>query len=219
MNKSILIINGSPRKNGLTYSLAKIFQDKIQSLNDNENNKQMQKIDIEIMHLTDFRVKHCSACDNCLRKPYLCPLDENDDFKIISEKMLKASAIIIATPTYFSNVSGLVKDLIDRSRPLKMAKYKLKNKLFSVIVTSGLRAGGLNVVQNSLIQYALIQGMIVIGALGHPVLMANFPTETSQKMELTDFRKSTDISGVAKANCEALAERFWKILQDDFSFD
>lgn len=218
-NPKILIINGSPRKNGLTMSMISAFQNKINQLNEAQNAEQPASIQTELLHLVDFKVDHCSACDSCLRKPYECPLNATDDYGKIAAKMKEASAVIIATPTYFSNVTGLVKDLIDRSRPLKMAKYQLRNKIFSAIVTSGLRAGGLNVAQNSLIQYALIQGMIVVGALGHPVLMANFPTETSQKMELTDFRKPNEISGVAKANCEALAERIWEILKSGLQFN
>ncbi|MHA1796710.1 MAG: flavodoxin family protein [Promethearchaeota archaeon] len=218
MIPSILIINGSPRKKGLTMSLVSVFQKKIEALNSDPEKNLRSKISTEVLHLVDYNVVHCSACDKCLRKPYECPLDKNDDFRLIAAKMKQATAIIIATPTYFSNVSGLVKDLIDRSRPLKMAKYKLKNKLFSAIVTSGLVAGGLNVVQNSLIQYALIQGMVVVGALGHPVLMSNFPTETSQKLELTEFRKPNELSGVATANCEALAERMWDLLQHGLKF-
>ncbi|MHA1610523.1 MAG: flavodoxin family protein [Promethearchaeota archaeon] len=213
MAKLILLINGSPRKKGLTNSMCQIFAEKIGNLNLQESEAKKTDIVIEQIALGDFQIVHCNACDVCLRKPHVCPLNSNDDMDAVAKKMRDADAIIIASPSYFSNVTGLVKDLIDRSRPLKMAKYELKNKYFAPIVTAGLRAGGLNAVQNSLIQYALIQGMIVIGALGHPVLMSNFPTETGQKLDLKDFRKVEDISSLAQANCEALAERFWNILQ------
>ncbi len=212
MQKKILLINGSPRKTGLTNSLLEIFSQKIQNLNTEHNDEKNFTISTEILHLRDSNIQHCIACDKCLRKPYTCPLSEEDDMQNINPKLLESDAIIIASPSYFANVTGFVKDLIDRTRPLKMNKYQLKNKYFSTITTSGLRAGGLNTVQNSLIQYALIQGMIVIGALGHPVLMANLPTESGQKMNLTDFRKPNDVSEVAMKNIEALAQRFWEIL-------
>ncbi len=213
MAKTILLINGSPRKKGLTNSLCQIFAEKIGNLNLQDTDAKITDIIVEQIALGDFSIAHCNACDICLRKPHICPLNADDDMDALAKKMRDADAIIIGSPSYFSSVTGLVKDLIDRSRPLKMAKYELKNKYFAPIVTAGLRAGGLNSVQNSLIQYALIQGMIVIGALGHPVLMSNFPTETGQKLDLKDFRKPEEISSLARANCEALAERFWSILQ------
>ena len=213
MAKTILLINGSPRKKGLTHFMGQIFAEKIATLNHQDTDSKITEVVVDQVSLGDYSIAHCNACDSCLRKPHSCPLSDHDDMESIAQKMREADAIIIASPSYFSNVTGLVKDLIDRSRALKMAKYELKNKYFSPIVTAGLQGGGLNVVQNSLIQYAIIQGMIVIGALGHPVLMANLPTETGQKLDLTDFRQPEEISSLARANCEALADRFWAILQ------
>lgn len=213
MGKSILLINGSPRKKGRTNHLLEIFRNSIQKMNEDQGNSNTHKISVEIIHLVDKKIAHCNACDSCLRKPHECPLSLQDDMGQLDKLMIESDAIVIGSPSYFANVTGIVKDLIDRSRPLKMAKYKLQNKYFSPLVTSGLQAGGLNSVQNSLIQYALIQGMVVIGALGHPVLMSNLPSEAGQKSELKEFRPTNEISNVARANTEALAKRFWEIMQ------
>lgn len=213
MEKKILIINGSPRKNGLTNSVIDAFTDKIMELNNSDHAKKGTfSINTEKMHISDYEIKPCTGCDTCLRKPYQCSLSERDDMLNIDEKLRKADAIIFASPSYFANITGQLKILLDRTRPLKMNKYQLKNKIFTPIVTSGLRAGGLNTVQDVLIQYALIQGMMIVGALGHPVLMANLPTESSQKLELTAFRNPTDLSEVSKTNIDALAERYWELL-------
>lgn len=212
MEKKILIINGSPRNNGLTNNLIRIFKEKIALLNKEQVEHDHPHINIEHVNLAEFNIQHCNACDQCLRKPYECPHTKNDDMGILHQKLVEADGIIFASPSYFANVSGIMKNLIDRTRPLKMNKYQLKNKFFSPIVSSGLRAGGINLVQDVLIQYALIQGMIIVGALGHPVLMANLPSECGQKFELTDFRKPSEISNVSKANIEALADRFYDLL-------
>jgi multimeric flavodoxin WrbA len=212
MAKKILFINGSPRPKGLTAHLLDVFIKKVQQLNQERTKDGAGQVEIDKIDLSAFSIQHCTGCDACLRKPHECPLDISDDMGTIKDHLLAADAIIIASPSYFSNVTGYVKDLIDRTRPLKMAKYLLKNKFFAPVVTSGLRAGGLNAVQDSLIQYALIQGMIVVGALGHPVLMANFPTESAQITELKMFRKPEEISPLAAANSEALAERLWDLL-------
>nr|QEE14262.1 Iron-sulfur flavoprotein [Candidatus Prometheoarchaeum syntrophicum] len=128
--------------------------------------------------------------------------------------LTQADGIVMCSPSYFANVTGLMKDLIDRTRPLKMAKYRLKNKYFSVIATWGLRAGGLNTVQEVLNQFALIHGMVVVGAVGHPLLMANLPTETGQMEHLKEFRNPAVISEVAQINVESLAQRFWDLMQE-----
>lgn len=215
MDKKIIIVNGSPRKQALTYNLIQLFCEKIKELRNAPSNEETEMIVVtEIIQISDYQIQPCTGCDSCLRKPYQCPLSKSDDMLKIENKLKEADAIILATPSYFANMTGQMKILLDRTRPLKMNKYQLKNKFFTPIITSGLRAGGINSVQDVLIQYALIQGMIVVGALGHPVLMANLPTESSQKLELTSFRKHTEISEVSKTNINALAERYWEILQN-----
>ncbi|MHA1339424.1 MAG: flavodoxin family protein [Promethearchaeota archaeon] len=208
VQKKILLLNSSPRKNGMTNSLLEIFKNKIENLNKSSE----QKVLATIIQLSDFTIQHCNGCDSCLRKPYECPLSNKDDMKKLEEILIDSDAIIVGSPSYFANVPGIMKDVIDRSRPMKMAKYKLKNKLFSIITVSGLREGGNNFVVDTLIHWALIQGMIVIASLGHPVLMNNLPSESLQKGGLKEFRDKNEPSDLAKILVENLAERFFKIL-------
>ena len=210
MSKSILAIMGSPRATGLTAALLKIFQEKVEELN--KGTEAVQQIKIDILMLKDFVIQHCTGCDACLRKPNECPLSEKDDMKKVEEAMLKADAIIIGAPSYFAGMPGIVKDLIDRTRPMKMQKYLLKNKYFSVITATGLQGGGQNSVQDDLIHFALIQGMIVVGALGHPVLMPNFPNESLQMLELKKFRKPNEPGEIANTTTANLAQRIWDLL-------
>jgi len=210
--KSILAINGSPRKNGLTASLLRVFQDKIENLNTNLKEGDTNSISCNILHLNEFTINHCSGCDACLRKPNTCPLSENDDMLKLEEAMKNADAIIIGSPSYFNSPPGIVKDLIDRSRPMKMAKYQLKDKIFSSIGSAGLKGGGIVPVHSSLMRFALIQGMIVVASLGHPLLHANFPGEILQKEGLADFRKPTEIGDISTANTQALAKRVYDLL-------
>ena len=133
----------------------------------------------------------------------------------IEKSMKDSAAIIMGAPSYFGAPPGIIKDLIDRSRPMKMNKYQLKDKLFSVLGTSGLKGGGANYVQDVLIHFGLIQGMIVVGSLGHPVLNANLPSETLQKEALTDFRKPSEPGKLARKNTKSLAERIYSFLKEE----
>ena len=212
MGKKILAIMGSPRKNGLTASMIAQFSKKINDLNSNPELTENQKITMEIVNLVDMEIQHCNACDSCLRRPNVCPLSEKDDMSLINQKMKTADAILVGSPSYFFSVPGILKDLIDRSRPLKMGKYLLKDTLFSALSASGLQNGGHNAVLDTLIHWALIQGMVVISALGHPVLVSNFPSESGQMLGLKEFRKPSDLGEPSLVAVEALATRFHDLL-------
>ncbi|MHA1897040.1 MAG: flavodoxin family protein [Promethearchaeota archaeon] len=211
------MIQSSPRKNGLTASLCQIFLNKIKALNETNNSESQGEggVEAELIHLYDYNLENCTGCDVCLRKPNTCPLSEHgdDDMLKLEELMKGSSAIIIGAPSYFGNVPALLKTLIDRSRAMKMQKYQLKDKLFSMITVSGLADGGSNWVQDALIRFALIQGMIVVAALGHPVIMANLPTETLQKEGIREFRKPNEPGEKAKTLVENLADRIFTLLK------
>ncbi len=211
--QKILLINGSPRKKGLTASLLSAFSTHIEALN--EERDEDAHIQCTTLNLSEYAISHCTGCDACLRKPYECPLSENDDMGKIEKSMKDSAAIIMGAPSYFGAPPGIIKDLIDRSRPMKMNKYQLKDKLFSVLGTSGLKGGGANYVQDVLIHFGLIQGMIVVGSLGHPVLNANLPSETLQKEALTDFRKPSEPGKLARKNTKSLAERIYSFLKEE----
>jgi multimeric flavodoxin WrbA len=205
MSKSILAIVGSPRKSGLTASLLKYFKEYV-----NETEKDLE---VNLIYLSDYTINHCNGCDGCLRKPNVCSQNDKDDMPKIEDAMKKADAIVIGAPSYFASVPGILKDIIDRSRAMKMAKYSIKDKYFSVITAAGLQGGGINSVQDDLIHFALIQGMIVVGALGHPVLVGNLPSETLQKLNVKDFRKPSEPGEVSKNGVKSLADRFISLLK------
>lgn len=125
-------------------------------------------VETELLRLADYTVLTCTGCDNCVRqKP--CPLDAEDDVPKILKKMQTADALIIASPSYWLTVPGLLKNLMDRSRTLKMKDHGLRDKVVGVITAAGLRHGGQETTANTIINYALAQGMIVAGGVGNPV--------------------------------------------------
>ena len=174
----VSLINSSPRK---TRSCNYLIDQAIQGIKSISEDFNINKIQI-----SDFKITPCTGCDQCLRAPNECPLSENDDTKKLEELILNSDAIIIATPNYFGSVSAQIKTLIDRSRPWKMAGYKLKNVIFSPMASTGLRNGGEGAISD-LINFALIQGMLIVGALGNPVLEENIAITSLQKYNLKEF--------------------------------
>ncbi|TFF95863.1 MAG: flavodoxin family protein [Promethearchaeota archaeon] len=195
VNHKISLIVGSPRKNKNCNFLIEKAIEGIKSIS--------QDIEVNKIYAGDFDITPCTGCDKCLRDPYECPLAENDDTKRLEDSLLDSDAILIASPSYFGSVSAQVKVIIDRSRPWKMNHYQLKNVYFAPLVATGTRNDAAGGVISDLINFALIQGMIVVGALGNPVLDQNIPITSLQKYGRKEFlgKDETDeLGGIIATN-------------------
>lgn len=134
----------------------------------------------KLLNISDCNIHHCTGCDSCVRKKP-CPQSASDDMPMIEKQLIEADAIIIAAPSYFTSVPGVLKDFIDRSRAMKMNDHQLKDKVFGAISYAGLRYGGQEHVIDVLNRYALGQGMIVVGSVGSPVKHGTFGSGSLQK--------------------------------------
>jgi multimeric flavodoxin WrbA len=134
----------------------------------------------KLLNISDYNIHHCTGCDSCVRKKP-CPQSASDDMPMIEKQLIEADAIIIAAPSYFTSVPGVLKDFIDRSRAMKMNDHQLKDKVFGAISYAGLRYGGQEHVIDVLNRYALGQGMIVVGSVGSPVKHGTFGSGSLQK--------------------------------------
>ena len=97
----VIVINGSPRVNGLTASILHSIEKRL-----NEGGVQTEYYDLVHMNMS-----HCIGCCSCYQTGHCCI---HDDAEMLSEVIRKAEGIVIGSPTYASNVSGLTKVLIDR---------------------------------------------------------------------------------------------------------
>jgi len=204
MTKITLIV-GSPRKNRSCNFLVDQAIEGIKGISPD--------IEINKLHISDYNITPCNGCDKCLRPPNDCPLAENDDTKKIEDLILGAAAIIIAAPNYFGSVSSQIKVLIDRSRPWKMKNYLLKDVIFAPMASTGLRNGGEGVISD-LINFALIQGMIVVGNTeGSPVLEENIPITSLQKFGLKEFVGKDEVDDLGGLVARDLGKRVAKLVQ------
>ncbi|MDF1539961.1 MAG: flavodoxin family protein [Candidatus Thorarchaeota archaeon] len=190
----IVGICGSPKKERSNTRL--MLEKALEAASDSLSDGETKQATTMLLNISDFDIRHCTGCDSCVRKKP-CPESAKDDMPMIEAHLLRADGIIIAAPSYFTSVPGVLKDFIDRSRFLKMQDHQLKNKVFGAITYAGLRYGGQEHVIDVLNRYALAQGMIVVGSLGSPVKDGTFGSGSLQ----------TDEAGWRSAKDDSLAIR------------
>jgi multimeric flavodoxin WrbA len=83
----------------------------------------------EFIGLYDKDIEFCDGCCKC-DTTSVCEID--DDIKGIIRKIMAADAIIFATPTYFDDVSGSMKNFLDRLNPAGIGR-KMKDKKVCII--------------------------------------------------------------------------------------
>lgn len=83
---------------------------------------------IEYLRLSDFKIAPCTECNSCY-KTGSCIVE--DDYQLLSAKMLDADRLIFATPIFFMTVCAQAKILIDRCQCLWAHKYVLKKPLIN----------------------------------------------------------------------------------------
>lgn len=107
--KNLLLLNGSPRKNGNTKKSLLLLEEALKKSCGRLN----CTVTAEIVDLSSLDIRTCRGCRLCFdRGDEACPL--TDDLLHIHEKMKAADGVIFASPVYVNDVSGIVKTLLDR---------------------------------------------------------------------------------------------------------
>jgi len=96
----ILGICGSARKNGSTALLLKEVLESTE-------------MESELIFLSDLTIGFCTGCLSCRENKGKCPKD--DDMQVVLDKCLSSKAIVLGSPNYYYDISGLIKNMIDRS--------------------------------------------------------------------------------------------------------
>ena len=99
----VIAINGSPRKNGNTYTSIKRICDILEK----------EGIETEIIQVGDKAFSGCRACGACA-KLGKCAFGDKDGLNEIGAKMSQADGIIIGSPVYYADINGTLKSFLDR---------------------------------------------------------------------------------------------------------
>ncbi len=113
--KKILVVSGSPVRNGNTALLVKWFCEGARLKG--------AKVEVVEAAFLKYKVNGCISCRKCQQiAEYECVI--NDDAKPVLARMAKVDVIVMATPLYFYSASAQLKLVMDRMFSL----YKWDNK-------------------------------------------------------------------------------------------
>lgn len=149
----VTAFNGSARKDGNTSILIDTVFAQLRK----------EGIETELVSLAEKDVKGCVACYQCWNnKDQRCAVDD-DDINELVDKMMRSEGVILASPTYFSDVTTEMKALIDRAGMTAMANgYMLKRKVGAAVVVH--RRGGAIHTFDTINHFFLIGQMIIPGS-------------------------------------------------------
>ena len=99
---TVLGISGSMRKDGNTAILVKSILDTCEK----------SGVETEFISLAGKKINPCLGCEKCKEKDW-CVV-QNDDWGEIMQKVIDAEVLVIGSPTYYFDVSGHLKNFIDR---------------------------------------------------------------------------------------------------------
>lgn len=149
----VLGINCSPRKGGNTEIM---IREVFKSL-------EGKGIKTEFFQLGGKKVNGCIACMKCKKEKDGKCHQKNDVLNDCIRRMVRADAIIIGTPTYFSDLSTEAKALIDvAGYALRAAGNPLRRKAGAAVVAVR-RIGAIHAF-DSINHFFLINEMIIPGS-------------------------------------------------------
>lgn len=125
MSKKVLVIKGSPRKNGNTSTMADAW---IKGAMESRN-------EVTEVVLKDKKIGDCIGCGVCQGNGGNCV--QKDDMTEIYEEMKKADVVVFASPVYFYTWTSLMKRMLDRTFAIDMT---LKNTTF-YLLSAGAATG------------------------------------------------------------------------------
>ena len=118
--KKVLILSGSPRKNGNSDILCDEF-----ARGAIEAGHQVEKI-----RVAEKNIGYCRACYAC-RGTGVCAI--KDDIAEVMQKMIDCDIMVLASPVYFYSIDAQLKAVIDRT----VCRWtEVKDKDFYYIVTA-----------------------------------------------------------------------------------
>ena len=125
MSKKIVVITGSPRKDGNSFAMTDSFIKAAE-----EMGHTITRFDAAMM-----KIGGCHACNSCFKSGKACIFD--DDFNTIAPVILEADTIVFTMPVYWYSIPAQVKGVIDRLYSLLIGGKDIAGKDCALIACCG----------------------------------------------------------------------------------
>ena len=140
----VLLINGSPHKEGTTYAALSEVKKALES----------EGVESEIIQVGHLAVRGCLAC-SCCTKLGRCVID--DEVNEVAKKFEESDGIIVGSPVHYAAPSGALICFLDRL--FYSARFDKREKIGASVVCA--RRGGCTAAFDVLNKYFTISGMPV----------------------------------------------------------
>ena len=156
MSNNIVILSGSPRKNGNTDKMVAAFVDGAESSGKS----------VVLFRVADMKISGCLGCNHCFMETGTCV--QKDDMIQILDSIKQADALVLASPVYFWGVTAQLKLAIDRTYALLRAEASIKRA--ALLLTCGSRIGATQLMFETMCEYSGWEnsGVIIESGLRDP---------------------------------------------------
>lgn len=162
----ILVVNGSPRANGCTYT----------ALCEVAAALEAEGMETEMIQVGTKPVSGCLGCGACI-KTGKCVID--DVVNEFIEKAKEADGFVFGSPVHYAGASGAITSFMDRAFYGKAAIYA--DKPAAAIVSC--RRGGATAAFEQLNKYFTISNMPIVSSQYWNMVHGNTPEQVRQDLE------------------------------------
>jgi multimeric flavodoxin WrbA len=164
----VLLINGSPKINGCTYT----------ALCEVAKELEKENIETEIFHVGSKPIRGCMACGGCSKDDSFKCVFNDDTVNIALEKAKDADGFIFGSPVHYAAASGQITSFLDR---FFYAGNGFQYKPGAAIVSC--RRGGSTAAFDQLNKYFTISNMPIVSSQYWNMVHGNTPEEVKQDLE------------------------------------
>ena len=163
----VLLINGSPRPKGCTYTALSEISARLEN----------HGIETELFQLGAQPIRGCTACRKCTGGSHRCVFDDGN-VNVALEKMEQSDGLIIGSPVYFASANGALTAFLDR---MFFAGDCFFCKPAAAVVSA--RRAGTTATLDQLNKYFTIKNMPVVPSRYWNMVHGSSPEEVRQDLE------------------------------------
>jgi multimeric flavodoxin WrbA len=168
MKMKVLLINGSPKAKGCTYTaLCEIAKE-----------LEKENIETEILHVGSKPIRGCMACGGCYTADSNKCVFNDDIVNVALDKAKDADGFIFGSPVHYAGASGQITSFLDR---FFYAGSGFQHKPGAAIVSC--RRGGSTAAFDQLNKYFTISQMPIVSSQYWNMVHGNTPEEVMQDLE------------------------------------